>query len=1112
MHPQRLYSTAPYAQHRLRDFAAVVAVTTLVLTASLVAIGASASSQANREPASPPAPFTAGSARAIGPTGHAVPAVQHPYGVGVISAGATYAGFLPWFGSGPVGPCQDPSSGTSPATPAVVSSSISGLCLNGVGLGDISSTWDANLTNATSYANGSAPVAGCPPLSSNLSSYPGCVFFGSNEFTAFVSNWSSGAPLNSSVIWHPNETGWLPSDMVFQVDVGFNVSAPLGTTYSLTIDLPGATPVPQTFYVRSPLVMGGGSVDIAFDMSLAWTTLIPWNNTVRVGVLPTVDNYALNVSLVSPCSVCYNVTFLESGLPPGTLWWANFTGGPSLGVTGNSTSIELPDGFYYYELRTSNHLFAGAGSGGFLIAGFNLTQYADFYPFKRAANFNETGLPPGSEWTVNIATGPSASTNTSSLSIFLQNGTYAYTPVSNVSGWWAASGTFTINGGNISILVVFVPLNCTSCAIFYEAGLPAGATWEVTLVSGNSSSTTTILSNATVIVFEAPFEVPNGTYSYTIPNLWYTPSPASGTITINGTMTAVAVTFSALATVPLIFHETGLPLGTLWGLSLGIPSRSVSSNLSRIPLSVPVGRVSFNITSPPGFGVERVRGPLAPGQTFANVTGRTVLTVVFGHLESLSFNPVGLVAPNSPWGIAIRSAFPSGGAPPQAKTGQLLSGVGMNPQAIAFDGAKQQLFVADHGSGAVSVYSAPTGRFLTSIPVGSTPSGMGTTYDSGRGEVFVDNYFDSTVSVVNDSFDAVSATIPGFGGPAGSAYDPFTGQVFVANYDTDNVSVISDATNTIVRTIAVGINPAGVAFDPIQREIFVTNNGSSNVSVIDDASGSVVATLATGSGPHGIGFDVRTDQLFVSSSGTGTVDVFNASTNTLTTTIPVGGTPWGPIAYDPARGEMFVANTNSTPGLSVINDSLDAVVASVGLPSGLHGTAFDPVHGIVFVTNSLSNNVSGISDSNYSARETFASLICQPGSAPITFTVVQGPWKFTVTPKPNTTTARPSHGTVLVPAHNVTRQIVFRNVTEKIVFREHGLPLGTGWGVYYSGPGGSTIVLTTAPSLRLLLVNGTYTFSTVLPGHSTATPLNGSFTVVAPSLPRVFYLNYTFVP
>ena len=69
----------------------------------------------------------------------------------------------------------------------------------------------------------------------------------------------------------------------------------------------------------------------------------------------------------------------------------------------------------------------------------------------------------------------------------------------------------------------------------------------------------------------------------------------------------------------------------------------------------------------------------------------------------------------------------------------------------------------------------------------------------------------------------VTATIPVGSGPDGVAVDPAAGTVYVTNYGDGTVSVIDAATNTVTATIPVGSGPDGVAVDPAAGTVYVTN-------------------------------------------------------------------------------------------------------------------------------------------------------------------------------------------------------------------------------------------------------------------------------------------------
>ena len=286
--------------------------------------------------------------------------------------------------------------------------------------------------------------------------------------------------------------------------------------------------------------------------------------------------------------------------------------------------------------------------------------------------------------------------------------------------------------------------------------------------------------------------------------------------------------------------------------------------------------------------------------------------------------------------------------------------VSFGPAAVTFEPGKGEVFVANFFDNTVSVIDDATNTVVATIPVGSGP--IGVTYDSGKGEIFVTDFFDNTVSVIDDVSNTAVATIPVGAHPRGIAYDSGKGEIFVSNSADDTVSVIDDATNTVVATIPVASSPLGIAYDSGKGEMFVANNNAGTVSVIDDATNTVVATIPVGSGlassPFGNAYDSGKGEMFVANNNDNTVSVINDVSNTVVATIPVGIAPIG-IGFDSVMNEMFVANNNDNT-VSVIDDTNNTVVATIPVGSGSYAVAYDITMHEIFVSNQNDNTVSVI--------------------------------------------------------------------------------------------------------------------------------------------------------
>ncbi len=224
-----------------------------------------------------------------------------------------------------------------------------------------------------------------------------------------------------------------------------------------------------------------------------------------------------------------------------------------------------------------------------------------------------------------------------------------------------------------------------------------------------------------------------------------------------------------------------------------------------------------------------------------------------------------------------------------------------SPTGLALNQTSQTLYTTLASDGEVEVVNAGSGAFMADVTVGTNPTAIG--LDSIRQEAYVANTGGASVSAFSTSScnaakvtgcSAPVKTIPVGTDPTSVAVDPVTATVYVANAGSPGtVSVISEATGTVVATVTLGGSPAGVAVDTTDNRIFVTNSSKDTVSAI--AGATCDAAVHTCSAPT------------ISKTGTD----------------PVG------VAYEPANGEVYVADDDASGALSVFAGATLKLVATV---------------------------------------------------------------------------------------------------------------------------------------------------------------------------------------
>jgi YVTN family beta-propeller protein len=135
---------------------------------------------------------------------------------------------------------------------------------------------------------------------------------------------------------------------------------------------------------------------------------------------------------------------------------------------------------------------------------------------------------------------------------------------------------------------------------------------------------------------------------------------------------------------------------------------------------------------------------------------------------------------------------------------------------------------------------------------------------------------------------SVIATIPVGSGTADIAVNPITNMIYVLNWRDETVSVIDGSTNTVTATIPLVGTPISIAVNPTTNTIY-TGNSDKTVQAIDGATNALLATIPiTFQGyPITIDADPATNRIYVGMNGRGdTVWVIDGTTNTLTAKIP----------------------------------------------------------------------------------------------------------------------------------------------------------------------------------------------------------------------------------
>lgn len=320
------------------------------------------------------------------------------------------------------------------------------------------------------------------------------------------------------------------------------------------------------------------------------------NSPAGVGASPSTHSPAIAADGAAHDTE-YSVVFTEVGLPAGTVWGVELCddrSSPDCSTQSSDTAtitFGVAYGNYTFTVEKVAGYTAAPSSGGIGSSSSRQITFTPIPPERFPVTFHETGLSPGTSWSVDL-NGTTLSGSSTSLATTEPNGTYPFS-VPAVQGHNASpsSGQVHVEGNAVTTQIAF---SAVYAVTFVESGLPSDALWSVTL--GTATETSLVTESTDSI----QFTVQNGTYPYVVtPPAGYDANPSSNSVTVAGGALFVDVTFSD-HTYAVTFEETGLDEGTSWAVQVtGGPSPAPGPG--DLTTNLPNGSYSYSIPWVEGY-------------------------------------------------------------------------------------------------------------------------------------------------------------------------------------------------------------------------------------------------------------------------------------------------------------------------------------------------------------------------------------------------------------------------------------------------------------------------------------------------------------------------------
>ncbi len=266
------------------------------------------------------------------------------------------------------------------------------------------------------------------------------------------------APSSGSVVVPGSDTTInVTFKLIPTYDVTFSESGlPSGTSWSVTFNGTEQSSTTTSIVFTTP----NGSYSYSVGSVSGYTITSPSSGTVPVsGAAQTVD-----VTYAATPPSTYAITFTESGLPSGTMWSVTLASSTLTSTTTTIVFQEAP-GTYGYTVGAVTGFTPLPASGS-----VNTTTGAQSVSVTFSAltptytvTFTESGLPTGTNWSVDL-NGTTHSSTTTTVTFQEVAGSYPYTVSSAASGYVAspASGTVTVTSSGGSETITFSTSSSTS--------------------------------------------------------------------------------------------------------------------------------------------------------------------------------------------------------------------------------------------------------------------------------------------------------------------------------------------------------------------------------------------------------------------------------------------------------------------------------------------------------------------------------------------------------------------------------------------------------------------------------------------------------------------------
>jgi YVTN family beta-propeller protein len=269
--------------------------------------------------------------------------------------------------------------------------------------------------------------------------------------------------------------------------------------------------------------------------------------------------------------------------------------------------------------------------------------------------------------------------------------------------------------------------------------------------------------------------------------------------------------------------------------------------------------------------------------------------------------------------------------------------VGANPIALAIDRKTNKIYVANAGSGSISVIGGASDDVVATIPGEAHPYAIAV--NDIAGTVDVTNTYSNAVTAIDVHTDTAHSLK--VGGADGIAIDSRTNTIFLTHYEDPNLRLVDGATGA-VRKISVGPHIWGMVFDEDSGSLYLAHTGTAEIVSVNEKT-LAVRTIPVGQIPCALAVNQATHRLYAVNYGDETLSVIDLRSQRAIATLPVGRHPQA-VAVDQVRNVIYVANVHGN-SVTAIDGRNNRVIGAFAAGEAPYAVAVDTETGKVFTAS-----------------------------------------------------------------------------------------------------------------------------------------------------------------